>query len=70
MTASDHSRSTNGDDRAHRVNLVGLAQAEGSARAGEEALTAGALIRLAGALDTSVADRIRRIPVRGISAGP
>jgi hypothetical protein len=65
MAASDQSRSTNGDDQSKRVILV---QREGSARVDEDAVTVGALIRLAGALDTPVADRIRRVPVRGSSA--
>jgi hypothetical protein len=68
MGASDQGRATNGGDQSERVSLVGLVQPEGSARVDEEGLTAGALIRLAGALDTTVADRIRRIPVRGSSA--
>lgn len=68
MTASDHSQSTSGGDQPKRVNLVELAQSEGPARVDEDTLTAGALIRLAGALDSTVADRIRRIPVRGSSA--
>jgi hypothetical protein len=68
VTASEQSNSTNGGDQPKRVNLVELAQPVGPARVDEDALTAGALIRLAGALDTTVADRIRRIPVRGSSA--
>ena len=68
MTTSDQSRPTNGDDQSKRVSRVGLVQQEGFVRADADALTVGALIRLAGALDTTVADRIRRIPVRGSSA--
>ncbi|MFG1813697.1 pyridoxamine 5'-phosphate oxidase family protein [Kribbella sp. NPDC049174] len=68
MTASNQSRATNGDDQSSRATRVGLARTEGCERADADALPAGALIRLAGALDTTVANRIRRIPVRGSSA--
>ena len=68
MTASNQSRATNGDSQSSRVARVGFARTEGSERSDADTLPAGALIRLAGALDTTVADRIRRIPVRGSSA--
>ncbi|MFI7065738.1 pyridoxamine 5'-phosphate oxidase family protein [Kribbella sp. NPDC050124] len=71
MTASEQSRSTNGGDQSLRAGRVGIVQSEGAVRSGAVepgGLTAGALIRLAGALDTTVANRIRRVPVRGSSA--
>lgn len=71
MSASEQARSTNGGDQSRRAGLAGRTQHEGSAWSGAvepSGLTAGALIRLAGALDTTVANRIRRVPVRGSSA--
>jgi hypothetical protein len=78
MTSSGRSRSPQGRDQSRRMVPLELAQEEGSAWSGPDAdasqesqqLTAGALIRLAGALDTTVSDRTgsRTTPVRGLAA--
>ena len=78
MTSSGRSRSPQGRDQSRRMVPLELAQEEGSARSGPDAdaseesqqLTAGALIRLAGALDTTVSARTgsRTTPVRGLAA--
>jgi hypothetical protein len=75
MTASGRSRSPQGRDQSRRMVPLELAQQEGSAWSGPDAdafqgLTAGALIRLAGALDTTVTSRTgsRTTPVRGLAA--
>ena len=78
MTASGRSRSPQGRDQSEPGVSLGLARQEGSAwtepqvDASQEAeqLTAGALIRLAGALDATVSDRLgpRTSPVRGLAA--